>query len=273
MNMMASHETAIDDSEIEPLYLLSEDQNTHCRRQTGQRKKKGRLRFAYASLVAAYLVVVILYVILWVRLTKLESVAIEPKLFPSLARSSAFRQHNRVFPLTVVGTPFAGDPSTELDQAWHALLEGTTIRVSKEDLDYYNVTSLPLADGSGFASELFVTHELHCLKKIRQWIYKETYFTDVKEPARGELKRHIDHCIETVRQGIMCRGDVSLGTYTYLTGGSDVTARSWGSHQCVDFEALIAWTRERSLDIFKAGVLAKPEDIGREHFTERKPPT
>jgi hypothetical protein len=39
----------------------------------------------------------------------------------------------------------------------------TTIRVAKEDLSYYNVTSLPLKDGSGFASEIFMTHELHCL--------------------------------------------------------------------------------------------------------------
>ena len=40
---------------------------------------------------------------------------------------------------------------------------GTVFRVSKEDLDYYGVQSLPLADGSGFASEVFMTHELHCL--------------------------------------------------------------------------------------------------------------
>lgn len=41
------------------------------------------------------------------------------------------------------------------------------IKVSKEDLDYYNVTSLPLADGSGFASEIFMTHEIHCLVSAR----------------------------------------------------------------------------------------------------------
>jgi hypothetical protein len=39
----------------------------------------------------------------------------------------------------------------------------TTIWVTKKDLEFYNVTSLPLANGSGFASEIFMTHELHCL--------------------------------------------------------------------------------------------------------------
>lgn len=70
----------------------------------------------------------------------------------------------------------------------------------------------------------------------------------------------------------MCRGDVSLGTYTYLGGGKDVTARSWGKHQCVDFEALMAWTRGRAVDILRDGVLAEPGTLGPEHFTERKPP-
>ena len=103
-------------------------------------------------------------------------------LLSALAVSSAYRKDTRVFPLTVAGTPFAGFPSAELDHAWHELLEGlhyrknrnrfvaelhdltgTIIKVSAEDLGYYNVTSLPLADGSGFASEIFMTHELHCL--------------------------------------------------------------------------------------------------------------
>jgi len=131
----------------------------------------------------------------------------------------------------------------------------------------------------------------HAQKKIRQWIYKESYFQDVQGLARNELERHIskyprcqlsftcltdriqDHCIETLRQGIMCRGDVSLGTYTYLSGGgNDVTARSWASHQCVDFDALMEWTKARSIDIFAEGALVKPEDVGPEHFTERTKP-
>ncbi|KAI8629702.1 hypothetical protein F5Y19DRAFT_475152 [Xylariaceae sp. FL1651] len=216
-----------------------------------------------------------LYIALWIRLSisrSTETANMTLELFPSLAKTLAFRKDSRVFPLTVAGTSFAGDPSAELDKAWHDLLEDTTIRVSKADLDYYNITSLPLADGSGFASELFMTHELHCLKKVRQWIYKDTYFTQVQGLERNELKRHVDHCIETLRQGIMCRGDVSLGTYTYLRGSSYVTARSWGTHQCVDFEALIAWARERAVNIFQPGVLVQPQDLGDEHFTERKRP-
>lgn len=70
----------------------------------------------------------------------------------------------------------------------------------------------------------------------------------------------------------MCRGDVSLATYTYLKGTADVTARTWSKHQCVDYDALSAWVRERAIDIFEEGVLTKPEDLDEVHFTERKQP-
>jgi hypothetical protein len=112
----------------------------------------------------------------------------------ALAISETFRKESRVFPLTVAGTPFAGIPSPELDHAWHELLEGqnttlitcaflsladisigTVIRVTREDLNYYNVTSLPLADGSGFASEIFMTHELHCLVGLYSWMMESEH--------------------------------------------------------------------------------------------------
>ncbi|KAF2806828.1 uncharacterized protein BDZ99DRAFT_393965 [Mytilinidion resinicola] len=153
--------------------------------------KSSRLVTIFAAI--GYLIFGALYISLWVRFKRLESKVrtLEPELFPSLTRSPAFRRDSRTFPLTVARTPFTGIPGPELDQAWHDLLKDTTIRVAKEDLDYYNVTSLPLADGSGFASEIFMTHELHCLKKVRQWIYKESYFEHVQGLARNELERHV----------------------------------------------------------------------------------
>jgi hypothetical protein len=50
----------------------------------------------------------------------------------------------------------------------------------------------------------------------------------------------------------MCRGDVSLGTYTYLSGGgNDVTARSWGSHQCIDFDDSTTFKNECTTPVMR----------------------
>ena len=71
----------------------------------------------------------------------------------------------------------------------------------------------------------------------------------------------IDHCIETLRQGIMCRGDVSLATYSYIKGTKNVTARTWGHHQCIDYDSLMAWVKERAVDIFQEGALMPPDQL------------
>ena len=73
---------------------------------------------------------------------------------------------------------YAGDPSPELDLAWHYLFEGmqlltcpkivteqaldNNIRVEKPDLDDLGLDSIQLADG-GYVAQLGVFHELHCL--------------------------------------------------------------------------------------------------------------
>ena len=62
--------------------------------------------------------------------------------------------------------------------------------MSKEDLDYYNTTSVPFADGSGYAAELGVMHELHCLKKIRHWIWKD-YYLDPTTEDMVEYRAHV----------------------------------------------------------------------------------
>jgi hypothetical protein len=59
-------------------------------------------------------------------------------------------------------SPFSGDPRPALEEAWHNLLSGMNIRVSEEYLTPYNAKSLPLA-GGGYAAQLGMYHELHCL--------------------------------------------------------------------------------------------------------------
>lgn len=50
--------------------------------------------------------------------------------------------------------PYKGPPSSELDDAWNRLLAPSAVRVSKEDLDRINRTSIPLKDGSGYFGTL-----------------------------------------------------------------------------------------------------------------------
>jgi hypothetical protein len=59
-----------------------------------------------------------------------------------------------------------------------------------------------------------------------------------------EKLEHRAHCVEYLRQSILCSAD------TTLEGETGAWARStgWGqTHSCVDLDALTAWTNERAM--------------------------
>ena len=57
----------------------------------------------------------------------------------------------------------AGPPSPEIDEAWRKLLEPMSIRISAEELQKNNRTSVYLPEGGGFLAWLEIFHELHCV--------------------------------------------------------------------------------------------------------------
>ncbi|CAF9918429.1 MAG: hypothetical protein GOMPHAMPRED_001517 [Gomphillus americanus] len=72
-------------------------------------------------------------------------------------------------------SPYTRAPSSSTDAAWERLLENMTIRVTGEELERAGQTSIELP-GGGYMAWLGVHHELHCIKYIREWKYKEHFF-------------------------------------------------------------------------------------------------
>lgn len=68
-------------------------------------------------------------------------------------------------------SPFAGPPSTEVDEAWHNLMLNMSVRVTKEELDAHGQTSIELP-GGGYLAWLGVFHELHCVVRLYDPIKK-----------------------------------------------------------------------------------------------------
>ena len=65
-----------------------------------------------------------------------------------------------------------------------------------------------------------------------------------------------------MREGIMCRGDLSLSTYEWLSEDpATFTAVAHGHHQCVNWDSLMDWVRKRAVPVYKPGTLAGPEDV------------
>ncbi|KAF1734601.1 hypothetical protein CRV24_006143 [Beauveria bassiana] len=168
----------------------------------------------------------------------LEAIHWEPKLFENEIEKASL---------------FKGPPRPELDEAWNKLLAPTAIRVNKRVLDKINRTSVPLEDGSGYMVSLDVYHQLHCLRYVKRYLHRDYYNMTEKN-----LGQHIDHCLDSLRQYVMCNADVVLQTFDWLPNFH----RPWPNfrivHECANWDAIQDWATEHSFDGFDEKLLKHP---------------
>ena len=65
------------------------------------------------------------------------------------------------------------------------------------------------------------------------------------------VRTHIDHCIEMLRQSIMCQSDLGILTYNWV----EVQDFPWPNfnteHQCRDYEKVLEWDKEKEVMAFE----------------------
>ena len=132
-------------------------------------------------------------------------------------------------------TIYNGEPSPELDEAWDHLFDYNNIRVSKEELDRMNRTSVQLSDGSGdYLAALDVMHHIHCLKMVRHYIHPEYY--EMPDSQKINTEEHIDHCLDAIRQELICRAEVTFTTYEWLPDLKIPWAKLAYDHTCANWD-------------------------------------
>ncbi|KAI1400213.1 tat pathway signal sequence [Hypoxylon fuscum] len=154
---------------------------------------------------------------------------------------------------------FRGTPREELHEAWSELLQYHNIRVPESDLRRINRTSLPLNDeDGGFLVTLEVFHQLHCLNQLRQQIYHDYYYPAVENWNSSKRFEHVDHCVDLLRQVLMCQGDVSLLTYNWV----DDYRRPWPKfdvdHTCRNWDSVQKWAKQHNIPSLKGSILLHP---------------
>ncbi|KAI1204066.1 uncharacterized protein F4807DRAFT_449051 [Annulohypoxylon truncatum] len=146
-------------------------------------------------------------------------------------------------------TRFTGYPRLEWEHSMNELMEGTLIRISNEELSLYGNDSIPLKDG-GYAAGLAVGHNLHCVKKLKKFLYREHFYPnlDSNEVDFSYIQSHADHCLDFLRQSILCHLDYSLYTLYWGERQQDIpTHHDPGIQKCVNWDKLHGWMIERSV--------------------------
>ncbi|KAI0947367.1 hypothetical protein AcV7_009811 [Taiwanofungus camphoratus] len=153
---------------------------------------------------------------------------------------------------------YRGHPTAEIDAAWNRISTGVKpTRISRDVLEKIGKRDRPSSvkfrdeDGGGYMVSLEVTHQLHCLNMLRKYVYHEYYESwDPSFLAKPEVFRtHLDHCVEMIRQNIMCHGDVGLITYEWVKGFSLPYPDFNTLHQCRNFDKILDWSYAHEIHI------------------------
>ncbi|KAI0475481.1 hypothetical protein GGR56DRAFT_695182 [Xylariaceae sp. FL0804] len=152
--------------------------------------------------------------------------------------------------------PWNQEPSDELDAAWSDLLTGLNIRVKPEEMKSLPDLNLTYdsvqVDGGDYMGVMGVFHHLHCLNNMRirlHWDYYESKYKAF-ENRHGLRIEHSDHCIDTLRQAVMCNANTAIAGLHWEkeTSFPANLVPQWDIRTtCVNWQSLDGWARERAL--------------------------
>lgn len=120
--------------------------------------------------------------------------------------------HSQVF-FNYTPKPFSGVPSPEKEAAWDSLLKNFNLRLTESEMRSLGKMddNLPLPDGGYFGS-LTVFHQLHCIERVQKALYPKYYWADLNDEEAFLNLGHSEHCLDVLRQSIMCNADTSMIT-------------------------------------------------------------
>ena len=108
---------------------------------------------------------------------------------------------------------------------------------------------------------------------IKQNLHREYYHSEWDDHERQRQKRHISkfapyptqssfhnnfeqvHCIEFLREAIMCKADVSIMTFRWVDAIDIPVSSLWSSHECVKWETVEEWANDRRLNLSESGLM------------------
>lgn len=147
---------------------------------------------------------------------------------------------------------YSGPPSTEQDKAWDELIKPSFFRTNSEELEKAGESFEKLAEleDGGYPATLGVYHEIHCVRQLRLYLFKETYYPNLTEAQDAYLHSHLDHCLEALRRIVMCHGNTALHSFEWEDPMADLpAAKSNAKLSCVKWSSIEEWSRSRMVPV------------------------
>jgi len=140
------------------------------------------------------------------------------------------------------------------------------ISVSKEDILKVHhpdwSAQFPPEVGGGYIAATIGSHQLHCL----HYIWQDHYVDQIpsqkhrKDSVPELYERHYEHCVDYIRQDLMCQFDTGIIPYNWVLDHPNPTPHAYTYHKCANWDVLQEWLKERKVEVPEDFVWSQPDD-------------
>ncbi|KAG1820567.1 uncharacterized protein BJ212DRAFT_1038226 [Suillus subaureus] len=161
---------------------------------------------------------------------------------------------------------YRGSPSPDLEAAWDRVTaNGRPMGITLEQLLEIEEEPAPFMArypeeyGGNYLAIVEVIHHLHCINIVRRSTWRNHYMAEDPDFIRWRI--HPDHCVEILRQAIMCPSDVTMVNYDWVEGLDDPYPNFNIPHQCRDFEKILTWVDDRRVNIPPSKLIRQEDNV------------
>ena len=70
---------------------------------------------------------------------------------------------------------------------------------------------------------------------------------------------HLDHCVDMLRQLVMCKADITVMTFSWKEGVPGPWPNFSLEHECRNWESIDMWAKERAIPLEDLDIILKPK--------------
>ena len=106
------------------------------------------------------------------------------------------------------------------------------------------------------------THAIHCLHYIWQdhYIAVSPEVQSQKAEIPEMYERHYEHCVDYIRQFLMCKFDTTIMPFNWVLDHQNPTPNGNTIHKCVKWDFLQDWLKDRAVQMPEGFKWRQPAD-------------
>ncbi|RAK74446.1 oxidase ustYa family protein [Aspergillus fijiensis CBS 313.89] len=156
-------------------------------------------------------------------------------------------------------SPYEGPPTGAVNLQWRHLVDVGILALNPEqEASLLEPTMPATVNDSTALIQLDVFHQLHCLNSIRKYVYQPVDWRNDNTTDQAAVKYivHINHCIEYLRQALMCHSDLSVIVHSPRVPHPGPEYPIWKAnfstqHTCRNFWKIHEWAKQYNTSGFE----------------------